>query len=66
MAERQTLERALRKQAPSAPADAPEILGKGLKWQAKPGRLVLSGPMVTEELQQALRAFLVSHAKQTS
>lgn len=60
-AERKTLERALRKQA--APRAKPETLARGLKWQAGSGRVVLSGPALTEEFLAALRDFAVSHAK---
>ncbi|MEM9550404.1 MAG: ParB N-terminal domain-containing protein [Pseudomonadota bacterium] len=60
-AERQVLERALK--GDPAPGPVSEALTEGLKWQAKPGRLVLSGEALTPEFLEALRAFAVSHAK---
>ncbi len=60
-AERATLERALRK-AP-APKAKPEKLAPGLTWQAKAGRVVLSGSALDEGFLEALRNFAVSHAK---
>lgn len=59
--ERQVLERALR--GDPAPRAASEALSEGLRWQAKPGRLVLSGAALTPEFLDALRDFAVSHAK---
>lgn len=61
--ERQVLERALK--GDPTPKPAPEALTEGLNWQAKPGRLVLSGEALTPEFLEALRAFAVSHAKKT-
>lgn len=63
-AERRTIERALRRQAPDRAA--PEALVKGLKWEGRPGRAVLTGPGVTEEFLEVLRAFAISHAKKTN
>jgi len=62
-AERRTLERALKKQGRGV-ASAPEALAPGLTASFRAGRVVLSGPDLTEDLCDALRAFLVSHAKQ--
>lgn len=62
--ERALLERALKGERP--PSTRPEILSDGLKWQAKPGRVVLAGDALTPEFLEALRDFAVSHAKKAA
>ncbi len=61
-AERKMLERALKKQ-PSGKAMKAETLAQGLDWQAKAGRVVVSGAAVDERFIKALRRFMISHAK---
>lgn len=63
-AERVVLERALKRD--QAPAAGPEKLSKTLSWQAKPGRVVLSGKAITPEFLEALREFTVSQAKKAA
>ena len=60
-AERRTLERALKKQAPTKAA--PQELTPGVRFEAKAGRAVLSGPGVDADFLEALRGFAVSRAK---
>lgn len=60
-AERRALERALKKR--SQPKTKPEELAPGLRFEAKQGRVVLSGSALSEEFLDALRNFVVSHAK---
>lgn len=62
-AERRTLERALKKQAPPAPRTAKVGIAPGLMLEARAGRAVLSGPALDEAFLEALQAFAVSHAK---
>lgn len=63
-AERVTLERALKK-APTTKS-APEELAPGLTWQAKTGRVVLSGAALDERFLEAIRKFAISHAKDSN
>ncbi len=58
--ERVVLEAALQK--PAAPKPASDALAPGLAWNAKPGRVVLTGPAVTDELLAELRDWMVSRA----
>jgi len=61
-AERRTLERALN--APRAPRrPAGEEIAPGLTFEAKKGRVVLTGPGVDAGFAEAMRAWAVSHAK---
>ena len=60
-AERRTLERALKKQSPIA--QEADSLAPGLEASFKAGRVVLSGPALTQDFCADLRHFLVSHAK---
>ena len=59
-AERRTLERALKRQTPKT--DAEELV-PGLKFEARAGRVTLSGARVDADFLDALRDFAVSHAK---
>ncbi len=59
--ERQTLERALKKQLPLK--TKPEVLSKGFQLDAKQGRAVLTGPAVDTRFLESLRDFVISHAK---
>lgn len=61
--ERRALERALKKTG-AVRKPVPEPLGRGLKGTFQPGRVVVSGAALTEEMCEALREFLVSHAKE--
>ena len=60
-AERGLLERALKKQPASKPG--PSELVPGLNFEAKKGRVVLSGPTVDAAFLEDLRNFIVSRAK---
>lgn len=63
-AERRILDQACKARTPAK--NAPETLVQGLKWQARGGKVVLSGARLTPEFIDDLRALIVSHAKKST
>lgn len=63
-AERKVLEQMLKRPAKAAPAR--EEVAPGLTLEVRKGRVVLAGQGVDAPLLEALRGFLVSHAKNTN
>ena len=63
IAERRTLERALKKRQDTQAG--PEELAPGLMFEARAGRVILSGARLDADFLDALRNFAVSHAKST-
>lgn len=61
--ERRVLEAAMRGERLPTPKPTRETLAPGLTFEAKEGRVVLSGKGVDAEFLDALRAFALSHAK---